>query len=155
MKKPKYVAILADEDHLPITNFNQLRSWRTDMGFFIRQPDGTLKKCGYGRLEVENRREKWAHTESMGLRRGMRRKGHGIHLYLAIIRIAKEIGVTRLYSSKSLNRYSGRMWADKLSKFFTVIHMKSRHNCNCRYCRKTWKQHYIDLRGLHAKTMPR
>jgi GNAT superfamily N-acetyltransferase len=155
--KRKYTMIAADEDHRPIETLRDLSKtkWRNSIGFFLPGPDGRLKKCGHAALCILDQKKKWVHTESMWLERGMRHKGHGIHMYLHTIQLAKQIGAERIFSSKRLNKHSERMWGKKLDKYFTVVHMSSRHQCNCKFCRKKFTRHYIDLRGLNAKTMPR
>lgn len=74
-------------------------------------------------------------TEGVALEKEFRRKGHGLPLYLALIKAAKRIGAKSISSSKRLNKFSRRMWSVKLAKLFPV---KSKGVCprSCRHCRR-------------------
>ena len=155
-KKVRYNAIFAAREHGLIKNFNQLENWRNTLGLFVRGRDNWTS-IGSGELMVVSRRRRYVHTESIGLNDNMRRKGHGIHLYFAMIRAAKSIGAQRIYSSRSLNKYSGNMWCNKLREFFDVQGPREakKCKCGCRACRRRWGRYYIDLTKLSLRSIPR
>jgi len=112
------------------------------MGFFLNGETighGTLDRVSIGK------KRKWVHTEATEIYRKFRRKGHGIHLYIALVETARAIGATRIQSSRSLNRYSRRMWQEKLAKVYPVKMSKS--NRPCRRCghKPSWNFFYINL----------
>lgn len=82
-------------------------------------------------------------TGSVGLEKKHQRKGHGIKLYLAFIQAARRIGAKKLYSDFSLNKFSKRMWDEKLATRFVV---KKTVNCKkaCRHCQARVRR-YITL----------
>ncbi len=159
-EKQKYFYIHANESHKPIEKFTDMdrHSWQNTIGFFMRRR-GKLVELGYGRLEFSNKVHKYLHTESMGLLDKYRNQGHGIHLYFAVIYEAKRLGARRIYSSHSLNKYSGRMWCNKLREYFDVHGPKARKKgncqCGCRNCKRRWGRYYIDLTKINLKEMPR
>ena len=146
----KYKSILANRGHVRITKVKDLNKSCWDgsvMGFFLIRY-GKPVLIGSGTLCRMNKNS--VHTESMGLDKGWRRKGHGIELYLAIIEEARRIGAKRIYSSKRLNNNSGPMWNQKLREHFDVVGPKKMKRpvccrCGCRGCRKGWGRYYIDL----------
>ena len=140
--KRKYTYIFAEgATHAPITSLKQLHSmrWLASLGLFCNGvPVGTA------RLEVLSMRAKTVHTDSVYLDKKHRRKGHGIMLYKALITAARKLDATRIYSSTNLNKFSGRMWGEKLGRAgFNVVH---RSICKhpCRHCKKK-ARHYIEL----------
>jgi len=140
--KRKYTTIFASEFHEPITRFARLRKYKWEapnLALFHRG-----KVVGDGKLILKDRKKKYVHTEQVGLLDKYRRKGHGIYLYVALIEAARTLGATRIYSSKHLNRFSGRMWAEKLKKLYDVIHVRRRCKCKCRGCIRQGF-HYINL----------
>lgn len=142
----KYTKIFAD-----CGTHERIRTWEqfitsgyheNSMGFYCNGVP-----VGEGMLMLVNKSKHWVHTEGMRLGNKFRRKGHGVPLYLAIIRQAKKIGATRIYSSTGLNKFSTRMWKYKLAKLFEVKSIETakrwRYRCRAR-CRRR-PQFYIDL----------
>jgi hypothetical protein len=156
-KKVRYSYCFAAREHWHITKLSQLKGWSQNvLGLFI--PDGKgLQSIGGGELRLINLKRKYVHTDGVGLNNDMRRKGHGIHLYFALIRAAKNIGASRIYSSKSLNNFSGNMWCNKLREFFDVQGPKAKKSCSCkcRRCRRQWGRYYIDLTKISLRSIPR
>ena len=141
----KYMSIFADQDtHGGIKtwkDFIQVGAYRNSMGLFLNN-----KAIGAGSLEIENRSKKWVHTERMALGKSYRRKGHGVHLYEFMIAEAIKIGATRIYSSARLNKFSRRMWKEKLARIYevkTVVHRRYCDRCRSR-CKKV-ERYYISL----------
>jgi GNAT superfamily N-acetyltransferase len=141
----KYEYVFATNDyHGQVTSLAQLRkegTWNTYMGLFCNG-----KSIGYGSLARVNWSRGYIHTEAVRLRKEHRRKGHGIALYAALIHLAKSLGAKRLYSSTSLNKYSGRMWRVKLKRYGFNVKTVSQSHCMyaCKHCTKT-ARFYIDL----------
>jgi hypothetical protein len=139
----RYSAILATEEHHPITNVDECRRFHcTMMGFFL---DGVPIGHGYLERVKIGRKDKILHTSSTEIFRKYRRKGHGIYLYINLVEKAREIGATEIRSDYSLNRFSRKMWKNKLPRIYTVkAHtMKS----PCRRCGHVGTEYYsIDLR---------
>jgi hypothetical protein len=81
------------------------------------------------------------HTDQVSLRKDHRRQGHGIPLYLALIRTAHKIGADGIYSSWNLNKFSKRMWDKKLSLLLKVQYRAG----GCGHCR-TGGRFYIRLK---------
>jgi hypothetical protein len=137
-----YIYATTDE-HAQITSLQQLRrvgTWQVYMGFFL---NGVA--IGHSRLEKVNWRKKHLHTTNMELGIKWRNKGHGIALYTAIIQLAKSLGVKRLYSDRRLNKFSSRMWKEKLKRYGYDVKI-SGGECSrpCAHCRKH-ARYYIDL----------
>lgn len=144
----KYKSVLATEGHNPIKSMSQFGSWdRFSMGFFLNDKvvgGGDLLRVRY----VPAKKKTCLQTESTFLNKKFRRKGHGIHLYHALIKHARKVGAERIYSSRTLNRYSRRMWSEKLKNFYDVCEVKSNrkcHDCGCK-CRRVIG-YYIVLKG--------
>jgi len=159
--KRTYHYVFATSTHRRIEKFNQLKrkTWSDGsnvLGFFMRDNKGTSTELGSGELRLSSRKKKFVHTEAVGLNDDMRRKGHGIHLYFALIRAAKLIGARRVFSSRRLNKYSGNMWCNKLREVFDVVGPKKRKPCpcHCRGCCNGWGRYYIDLTKLNLKDIP-
>lgn len=138
-----YEYIFATRYHNPIRTLKELRAcgyFSATLGLFW---NGVF--IGSGELDKKNWRKKWIHTDSVGLENKYRRKGHGLALYIALIDCATALGAKRLYSSQSLNRYSERMWREKLGKAGYAIKTVGR-NCHhpCQHCRRK-PVYYIDL----------
>jgi len=160
-EKVRYNAIFAAREHWVIEKFSELKSHRWDspvLGLFISDKKKWVS-IGSGELRVQSSTNKYVHTDGVGLNDDMREKGHGIHLYFALIRAAKKVGARRIYSSRSLNKYSGNMWCNKLREFFDVQGPKSQAkkacNCGCRACRRRWGRYYIDLTKISLRSIPR
>lgn len=137
-KKRSYRTILATSSHAPIETLAQLRrEYEVCMGLFS---NGIY--VGKGSLCKERKNSKWLHTEYVYLGDKFRRKGHGLPLYLGLIRHARRLGATRLYSASGLNKYSKRMWEEKLAKLFDVRSNGCAHPC--KHCKKR-KKFYINL----------
>ncbi len=156
----KYLYVFATATHRKIEYFHQIvkKGWGGSvLGFYMRDERGTLTELGSGELCLSHRTKKYLYTEAIGLNDDMRRKGHGIHLYFALIRAAKSIGARRLYSSERLNKYSGNMWCNKLREFFDVVGPKQKKPCRCRChsCKRQWGRYYIDLTKVELKDIPR
>jgi GNAT superfamily N-acetyltransferase len=147
----KYTSKFADEYHEPIRSVKKVPKWSgASVALFLNG-----HAIGAGDLRSKDRAKKWVNTESVALKKGFRKQGHGIHLYFALIRKAKEVGAVRIYSSLTLNRLSGRMWRDKLPKFFDVKRNRPACRCKCRNCCYRRGRFYIDLEGLNVKKIPR
>jgi GNAT superfamily N-acetyltransferase len=132
----RYTSRLADFGHKPI------RTWQD----FLRRTDSAVlglylngQVVGTGELLRASNSRRFVHTDGMCLRQRYRRKGHGIHLYLAIIAAARRIGARRIYSSYSLNNLSRRMWERKLRSYFNV-----KRQGGCKSCSRGTR-FYIDL----------
>jgi len=159
--KLKYDYVFATKEHWKIEKFEQLYKqgrwgdWCV-LGFYLKDRKGWIS-IGSGELRLKSRKWKDVHTEAVGLFDDARRKGHGIHLYFALIRAAKSIGARRIYSSQSLNKFSGNMWCNKLREFFNVVGPKARKlcSCRCRRCQRQWGQYYIDLTKISLRNIPR
>lgn len=142
--KRKYTWVLANRDsHSPIKTwqqFSKAHRWDTSLGLFC---NGVAVGCA--RLRMKNARCKFVHTDGTELFRGFRGKGHGIELYTALIETARALGAKRIYSSTNLNRFSTRMWAEKLDRRYTVVHLPTTCRRACRHCRFRDNRHYIQL----------
>jgi GNAT superfamily N-acetyltransferase len=155
-EKVRYKYIFAGRQHQPITKLSEVKGWRSVLGLFAKLKnrwvpigDAEILRLSGSSVDV--------HTDAVGLDDDYRKQGHGIHLYFALIRAAKQIGARRIYSSRSLNRYSGNMWCNKLRKFFDVVGPKEQKTCKCgcRACRRKWGRYYIDLTKLSLRSIPR
>lgn len=140
----KYEYLLATvEEHGKVTTLKQLKSagpWDVSMGLFC---NGAA--IGSGGFRHINWRKKYISTENVRLGRRFRRKGHGVALYTALINCAKSLGAKRLYSSSHLNKYSTRMWREKLSTYgFNVKTEGKECRRPCKHCGK-YARYYIDL----------
>lgn len=136
----KYTSILASFRHKRINHVDDMgkRKWYT-MGLFcngVEVGSGDLKRLSATTVA----------TDATEVR--PRKKGHGLHLYIHLIQQARRIKARRIYSSRSLNRFSRRMWAEKLAKIYKVRTL-SRVKCPCRSCgsRTGVLRYYIDLSG--------
>lgn len=141
-QKGKYSSIIATSAHQPVTNLTFFRpKWACQtMGFFFKGKD-----IGYGDL-TRRVKKNHLHTDNVSLRKRFRRKGHGINLYIHLIESARKIGAKRIYSSTTLNKFSRRMWKEKLAKIYEVHTVRSNVMCNrceCRNRRETC--YYIEL----------
>lgn len=139
----KYTYIFAHgETHALITDLKEMRKhdlWEVRLGLFCNGiPVGT------GRFSKENWKKKYIHTESCYLSKNCRRKGHGIQLYMALIKCAKELGAVRLYSSHNLNKFSRRMWKTKLSRYGFEVHTINSCRKACKHCSRS-ERYYINL----------
>lgn len=139
----RYTSFFADSRHKKITSFKDMkgrRYWQSHtMAFFL---NGEV--IGSGELYPYQGHS--LSTDSVGLDDKFRKKGHGIPLYKALIRTAHSIGAKRIYSSRNLNKFSKRMWSEKLSTIFDVKTTKTKCN-KCGTCGAR-KRYYIDLRNL-------
>ena len=154
-KKVRYKYIFADRSHEPITKLSEVHEWRSTLGLFafLRNkwiPVGRAELCRLSGCGG------YVHTDATELDDKFRNKGHGIHLYLALIHAAKKIGANRIYSSRSLNQNSGPMWCIKLREFYKVRGPKAKKKCSCgcRRCMRQWGRYYIDLTKLNLRSMP-
>lgn len=142
----QYSSIIATEGHTPLSSISQFGRYASyQMGLTLRNTE-----IGSGFLQRwrgANRRHKfYLQTESTGLNRGFRKKGHGIILYICLIESARALGARRIYSSKTLNRYSRRMWEEKLGRFYKVGTYQIRcGECGCK--RHKEPRFFIDLQG--------
>jgi len=140
-----YTWICAERDtHEPINTLAEMRragGYETSLGLFF---NGVA--IGTGSYSHVNWRKKWIATESVSLNKKYRRKGHGIPLYRALIAQAILMGATRLYSSDALNKFSRRMWREKLPKAGFNVQSESMCEKPCRHCRHG--RYYIDLTSL-------
>jgi N-acetylglutamate synthase-like GNAT family acetyltransferase len=156
-KKVRYQHIFATREHWRIENIRQLKTgWNDNIVGFYAGRRGDWRNIGSGELRLTDTKRKYVQTDSMGLHDDAREKGHGIHLYFAMIHSAKRIGAHRIYSSRHLNEHSGNMWCNKLREFFDVRGPKDKKpcNCKCRNCRRKWGRYYIDLTKLKLRSLP-
>lgn len=142
--KEGYTWIFAEEiTHDPIRDLRHLKRLgyhSASLGLFF---NGVC--VGKGGLVKESWAKKYLHTDYVRLKIGFRRKGHGLHLYLALIEAAKKVGAKRLYSSRNLNKLSGRMWKTKLQeRTGVVVHHVKTCSKPCKHCSRD-QRHYIDL----------
>lgn len=128
LRTKKYKSVLATQAHNPVTEMKHFGPWESfEMGFYLGKEvigGGELKRVRY----VPGKKRTCLQTESISLNEEYRRKGHGIHMYRAFIETARKCGAERIYSSRSLNKFSRRMWAEKLAKIYNVQPYK-RHTC--------------------------
>ena len=138
----KYTSIFATPEHKLITSTRELTRWDNVLGFFLNG-----KVIGSGRIEkFRKRNQKIVNTSSTEIFKKYRNKGHGIELYKALIETARKIGAKQIRSDMSLNKFSERMWRDKLSKIYPVKLCKTRKEChNCQSTHLRRKYYYIDL----------
>ena len=121
----KYNSIFATEEHKVITSVRELKK-RWDggkLGFFLNG-----KVIGYGYLYKSPNHG--VHTSGTQILEKYRKQGHGIELYKALIETARSIGATHIRSDVSLNKFSRRMWRDKLSKLYDVRKRMSYRPCS-------------------------
>ena len=137
----KYSSIFAGPEHQAITSLRQMRGWDNVLGFFLNG-----KVIGSGCLLKVNKRSKTVHTSSTLIFNKYRKKGHGIQLYIALIETARKLGAKQIRSDNSLNKFSKRMWSEKLAKIYKVRTRMARKPCSC--CERTGlrrKYYWIDL----------
>ena len=146
--KNKYSYIFADEYHQNIRTLEELTSKWDILSLFFNE-----NALGKAYLRLLSKRYKTLQTECVELKDEYRYKGHGIHLYFALIRAAKNLGATKIQSSRYLNRFSRKMWKIKLAKYFDVT-AEIGCNCKCWRCRKNGGYYSIDLTGLELKNIP-
>lgn len=139
-----YEYVFATRDgHQPIRTLEELRKcgyFSASLGLFW---NGVF--VGSAELDKKNWKKKWIHTDAVGLDEKFRRKGHGLALYIALIDCAAALGAKRLFSSTALNKYSGRMWREKLRKAGYDVKTVGR-GCShpCKHCRRN-PVYYINL----------
>ncbi len=136
-----YTSILATAEHLPVTDVKQIKVWNTSLGLF-------LNGKAIGKADLVKVTRKIVHTAGTEIYKRYRRKGHGIQLYIALVEAARSIGATRIRSDMSLNKYSRRMWQEKLAKIYPVKTRKTEQPCwRCGH-KPGWKYFYIDLEKI-------
>lgn len=124
-----YEGYLADDAHASITELKDFKGRynRFTLGLLLnKKPIGTgdlMRWRGATRGD-------YLQTESTALRRIFRKKGHGIVLYMFLVETARILGAKRIYSSRSLNKHSRRMWEVKLAEIYNVKKIPG----FCRYC---------------------
>jgi hypothetical protein len=139
----EYSSIFATSEHKPITSIKDLKSrWNYDtMGFFLNG-----MAIGHGSLNLISKRRKIFETSSTEIFKKFRNKGHGIHLYIALIETARSLGARQIRSDNTLNKFSRRMWQEKLARIYTVKMKKTRRPCDhCDRAGLRRKYFYIDL----------
>jgi GNAT superfamily N-acetyltransferase len=141
--KKDYASNFLTREHQPIKNIAKLKKYNFwDMFLFYK---GVF--IGEGGFEIVNKCKGYYQTEGVSLQKEHRKKGHGIHLYFHLIETATRSGAKRLYSSTTLNKFSRRMWRDKLPKFYKVIPVHTKKECyTCGSCEKRVERYYIDLK---------
>jgi len=155
-EKVRYKYIFAGRFHEPITQLSGLHAWNSVLGLYAFLNKKWVP-VGDAQLHRIQGHSGYVHTDAVGLKDEFRDKGHGTHLYFALIRAAKKIGAKRIYSARSLNQNSGPMWCIKLREFFKVRGPKAKKQCSCkcRRCRKAWGRYYIDLTKISLRSIPR
>ncbi len=128
----RYKSILATECHLKVTSIRQLKNEWCKMGFFLDE-----KAIGVGELRYKTPTS--VSTDGTEIYKKFRRKGHGIQLYLELIKTAKRLGALKIYSGRSLNKLSTKMWNVKLRKYFKVHRIGG-----CGHCGKDGR-YFINL----------
>jgi GNAT superfamily N-acetyltransferase len=141
----KYTSIFAGTEHQPITSMKQMNRYDNVLGFYL---NGQV--IGTGRLERRRRRARGGvvNTSSTEIFKKYRNKGHGIHLYIALIETARRLGAKQIRSDTALNKFSRRMWKEKLAKIYPVKVRNTRRECD--YCETTGPHRvyfYINLRA--------
>lgn len=145
-----YEGFIADSAHKSVKSLKEFkgRYAQLTMGLHLNG-----KSIGVGDL-MRWRKTSTAYnlqTEGTQLFKGQRGKGHGIVLYIFLIEIARILGANRIYSSRSLNRHSRRMWAEKLSQIYDVHKIPG----YCRACCRPFKHgkkptFFIDLQKVRG-----
>jgi GNAT superfamily N-acetyltransferase len=143
-RKPEdYTSNYMTRAHIPITNMKDATKYSYNNMFLFYK--GEL--VGEADLDLVSKRKMYLHTDGVSLEKEHRKQGHGIHLYHHLISTAIRIGCKRLYSSTILNKFSKRMWRDKLSKFYKVVTIFTNTPCpDCGCSGRRPKQFYIDLK---------
>ena len=125
----RYTSFFANGDHKPMTTMREMRQEHyATMAFSLNGVH-----IGHGSLSRKGRTE--VYTTGTRIDDKYRKQGHGIHLYHALIKTARELGATRIYSDTTLNKLSRKMWKTKLLKFYDVREIGG---CKiaCRHCSK-------------------
>lgn len=139
----KYTSIFATAEHKLITSIKDVKgrwSYHT-MGFFLNG-----EAIGHGSLNLISKRRKIFETSATEIFKKFRNKGHGIHLYIALIETARSIGAKQIQSDNTLNQFSRRMWQEKLAKIYPVKIRKTRRPCShCDQDGLRRKYFYIEL----------
>lgn len=144
----KYKSRLATAGHKPVTKMSQFAGkWSAfEMGFYLQ--DEVIGGGELSRVRYHGVKSKDLQTESVALNKKFRKKGHGIHLYIHLIAQAQNCGARRLYSSRNLNKFSTRMWSEKLAKIFNVKEVTTRKPCSeCSCTNRRVIGYYIQLKG--------
>lgn len=129
--KRNYLGSLADDAHRSIKNLKEFKGRYSQytMGLHLNNESigqGSLMRWRGARTRL------YLQTENTQLYRGYRNKGHGIILYIFLIEMARMLGAKRIYSSRTLNSHSRRMWAEKLPQLYTVTKIPG----FCRCCHR-------------------
>jgi len=132
----------SSETHEDINNledFKRVGDYSNGLGLFYR---GIC--VGKGTLVFENRKKKYLHTEYTRIHAKYRNRGHGVHLYLALIDAARRLGAKRLYASQGLNKLSRRMWSEKLDKVGVEVMITRGCRKACKHCDRK-PRYYVEL----------
>lgn len=117
--KRRYEGFLADEAHKSVKSLKEFKGRYTQFTLGLHLNGKSIGTGGLMRWRATSTSEN-LQTESTLLYRGNRNKGHGIILYIFLVETARILGAKRIYSSRSLNRHSRHMWAEKLAKIYDV-----------------------------------
>lgn len=143
MQKRRYRSVFANEGHSPIRtweDFLEADPYCSAIGLFLNG-----RHIGNGQLyKLRKKGLKAVHTCSVWLKDEYRNQGHGLPLYFAMIRAACRIGADRIYSDYRLNKYSRRMWSEKLSAYFKVVKPRKPKCTRCNHCLRA-ARFYIEL----------
>jgi GNAT superfamily N-acetyltransferase len=142
MKLIGYTSVFATAEHEDITDLAYLRKYRYDNSLGLFKGGVCL---GSAALRVKGPD---AVTSHVFLKKEHRKKGHGIPLYLHLIFTAKRLGARRLWSDTRLNKFSRRMWSEKLAKLFKVKVSRQTDKCRCCGERSKKERYYIELVGI-------
>lgn len=148
---PRYTSIFATSEHQKIKSMHDLKMLKKarkyseyyTMGLFL---DNVC--IGYGSLCLCKESPNSVETSSTKILDKFRKQGHGIQLYRRLIKTAKKLGASRIYSDASLNDLSEKMWSEKLPKYFQVFKIASGPPSMCNCCKKVHcheRRYYIDL----------
>lgn len=141
----KFNSIIATSAHFPVTKLSNFKKKYDQhaMGLFLGEEEigiGYLMRCDYVRHRDV------LQTEGVSLAKGKRNKGYGIILYIHLIEKARSIGARRIYSSELLNKFSRRMWRDKLPQIYTVHPVVRKRTCKrCDCTNRRVLGYYIEL----------
>lgn len=135
-----YSYIFANEGHQSVASWEDFlkhsRWGSATLGLYYKN-----EYIGRGSLDrMSSPKRRMVHTSDVRLTKKARNKGHGIHLYFALIEVARSLGCEVIYSDWSLNRHSGRMWRQKLPQYYKV-----RRRGGCVKCAHGGRFH-IDLK---------
>lgn len=138
-----YESLCLNNNYEPIVDLKSFKhSW--DYHRMVLRYKGVY--VGSGDICLKNKKKKYLHTSGTCILEKYRNQGHGIFLYISLIETARKIGAKRIYADATLNKFSTRMWSEKLPKIYKVKVRASKtekcHTCGGPHRKKSY---YIDL----------